>query len=146
MLGASSIPVHPHPHCRQSRAGRLDGVLPRPLPGGGLVARAVGLVDVGDLGDERVVGVGVGQHAADGQQDLANGQSGAPLVAQDVEADAAVAVDVGVVDAGGEVDLGRLEGVVGGEVDGEEEDAAAVGRVARAHDGGLPVELRTEVC
>jgi hypothetical protein len=29
-----------------------------------------------------------------------------------------------VVDAGGEVDLRGLEGVVGGEVDGEEEDAA----------------------
>jgi hypothetical protein len=48
---------------------------------------------------------------------LGDGQSGAPLVSQDVQADAAVGVDVGVVDAGGEVDLRRLEGVVGGEVD-----------------------------
>src|ERR1700712_4619945 len=71
-----------------------------------------------------------------------DGQSGAPLVSQDVQADAAVAVDVRVVDAGGEVDLRRLEGVVGGEVDREEEDAAGVGGVARAHDGRLPVELR----
>ena len=38
------------------------------------------------------------------------------------------------------MDLGRLEGVVGGEVDVEEEDAAGVGGVVGAHDGGLPVE------
>ena len=42
-----------------------------------------------------------------------------------------------MVDAGGECDLGRLEGVVGGEVDGEEEDPALVGTVRRSHDGGL---------
>lgn len=35
-----------------------------------------------------------------------------------------------MVDAGGEVDLGRLEGVVGRKVDGQEEDAAGVRRVA----------------
>jgi len=48
------------------------------------------------------------------------------LVSENVQTDAAVAVDVGVVDTGGEVDLGRLEGVVCGEVDGEEEDTARV--------------------
>ena len=55
-----------------------------------------------------------------------DGQSGAPLVSQDVQADAAVGVDVGVVDARGEVDLRRLERVVCGEVDCEEEDTAGV--------------------
>lgn len=39
------------------------------------------------------------------------------MVSQDIETDAAVGVDVGVVDAGGEVDLGRLERIVGREVD-----------------------------
>jgi hypothetical protein len=58
-----------------------------------------------------------------------DGQGGAPLVTQDVQTDAAVGVDVWMVYAGGEVDLRGLEGVVGGEVDGEEEDAARVGRV-----------------
>jgi hypothetical protein len=48
------------------------------------------------------------------------------LISENVQTDTAVAVDVGVVDAGGEVDLGRLEGVVCGEVDGEEEDTARV--------------------
>lgn len=55
-----------------------------------------------------------------------DGQSRAPLVSQDVQTDAAVGVDVGVVDASGEVDLGRLEGVVGREVNGKEEDTARV--------------------
>lgn len=58
-----------------------------------------------------------------------NGQRRAPLVTQDVQADATVRVDVRVVDAGCEVDLGRLEGVVCGKVDGEEEDTAGVRRV-----------------
>jgi hypothetical protein len=85
-------------------------------------------------------------------------QSGAPLVAQNVQADAAIGVDVGVVDAGGEVDLGRLEGIVCREVDGQEEDTALEWRVAlrsvstfvglldgdfayRSHDSSLPVKL-----
>lgn len=34
------------------------------------------------------------------------------MVTEDVEADAAVGVDIGVVDAGGEVDLWRLERVI----------------------------------
>jgi hypothetical protein len=57
---------------------------------------------------------------------LRDGECGAPLVPQDVQTNAAVRVDVGVVDAGSEVDLGRLEGVVCGEMDCEEEDTARV--------------------
>lgn len=52
------------------------------------------------------------------------------MVPENIQADAAIGVDVGVVDAGGEVNLGRLEGVVCGEVDRQEEDTAGVGRVA----------------
>ena len=55
-----------------------------------------------------------------------NGQGGAPLITQNVQADAAVRVDVGVVDTGGEVNLGGLEGVVGREVYRKEEDTARV--------------------
>ena len=55
-----------------------------------------------------------------------DGESRAPLVSQDVQADAAVAVDVRVIDARREVDFWWLEGVVCGEVDCEEEDAAGV--------------------
>jgi len=45
-----------------------------------------------------------------------------------------------VVDSCSERNLGWLEGVVCGEVDGEEEDAALVGRVGGTHDGCLPME------
>jgi hypothetical protein len=55
-------------------------------------------------------------------------QRRAPLVSENVEADAAVGVDVGVVDSRGEVDLGRLEGIVGREVDSQEENAPSIWR------------------
>lgn len=56
------------------------------------------------------------------------------MVPQDVQTDTAVGVDVGVVDAGGEVDLRRLEWVVRGEMDGEEEDTSGVWRVSLEKD------------
>lgn len=59
-----------------------------------------------------------------------DGQSRAPLVSQNVQADATVRVDVGVVDAGGEVDLRRLERVVGREMNRKEKDTARVWGVA----------------
>ena len=46
-----------------------------------------------------------------------------------------------MVDLGGEGDLRRLEGIVRGEVNGEEEDAALVWTVRRSHDGGLHERL-----
>lgn len=57
---------------------------------------------------------------------FADRQSRAPLVSKNVQADAAVGVDVGVVDASGEVHLRGLEGVVCREVDGQEEDTTRV--------------------
>lgn len=47
---------------------RLDGVLSSPLAGRRLVPGAVGLVHVCDLRDQRVVGVRVCEHRADGEQ------------------------------------------------------------------------------
>ena len=59
-----------------------------------------------------------------------DGQRWAPLIPQNIQADAAIRVDVWVVDACREVDLGRLERVVGGEMDSQEKDTSGVGRVA----------------
>ena len=64
----------------------------------------------------------------------------APLVLEDVQANAATGVDVGVVDFGIELHLGGLEGIVRGEFNGEEEHTPLVGAVPRAHDRGLPGE------
>lgn len=86
----------------------------------------VALVDVGDLGHQRIVGVGVSQQGADGEEHLRDGESGRPLVLEDVEADGPVAVDVHVINFRGEGDLGWLERVVGREVNVQEEHALVV--------------------
>ena len=95
----------------------------------------------GDLRDQRVERVGVRQEGADGEEHLGNGEGGRPLVFQDVEADLSIAVDVHVVNFGRECDLRGLEGVVGRELDVQEEYALVVRGVLRAHDRCLPVEL-----
>lgn len=79
---------------------------------------------MGDLRYQRIIGVGVCEHGADREKHFGDGQGWAPLVSQNVEAYATVGVDVWVVDARSEVDLGRLEWVVGREVYGKEENAS----------------------
>lgn len=78
------------------------------------------------------------QHRADGQKDyrqrtclrtLRDRQGRAPLVPQNVQADAAIRVDIRVVDLRRERHLGRLEGVVRRECNGQEEHTATVRRV-----------------
>ena len=55
-----------------------------------------------------------------------DGQGWTPLVPQDIQTDRTVGVDIGVVDLGREADLWRLEGVIGGEGNGKEEDTAGI--------------------
>ena len=47
----------------------LDSELPSPFSSSGFVSCTVGLVDVSDFGNKRVVGVGICEHRADGQKD-----------------------------------------------------------------------------
>ena len=70
-----------------------------------------------DFRHQRVVGIGISQHRTDGQQYFGDGQGWRPLVSQYIEAYASVAVYVRVVDPRREVHFGRLEGIVGREVD-----------------------------
>jgi len=93
-----------------------------------------------DLGNKRVVRVGVGEHGADGQKNFGYRQSRTPLVSQNVQTDAAIGVDIGMVDSSGEVNLWWLEGIVCREVYGEEEDAALERAVTWTHDRSLPVK------
>lgn len=60
------------------------------------------------------------------QHTFRNGQRGRPLIPQNVQANRAIRIDVGMVNLGGEADFGRFEGVVGREGNGEEKDAASV--------------------
>ena len=76
-------------------------VLARPLAGRLLVPRPVRLVDVRDLRHQGVIGVRVAQQRADREQHFRQRQGGRPLLLEDVEADGALGVDVGVVDLGG---------------------------------------------
>jgi len=48
----------------------LDGVLSGPLSSHSLVSSSVGLVDVSDLGNERVIGIRVCEHGAYRQKNL----------------------------------------------------------------------------
>lgn len=52
------------------------------------------------------------------------------MVSKNVQTDTAVRVDVGMIDSSGEVDLWWLEGIVCGEMDGQEEDTALEWTVA----------------
>jgi hypothetical protein len=117
------------------------GIFLGPFLGSGIEFGSVALEKLGDLGDKGVVRVCVSKEGRDRQQDLRDCEGGRPLILEDVETNGAVGVDVGVVDLGDEVAFGRPEGVVGGEVDIEEENASRVGTVVGADDGGLPVKL-----
>lgn len=75
---------------------------------------------------ERVVWVRIREHRADGEEDFRNGKGRRPLVPQNVEADAAIGIDIGMVDSGCEVDLRRLEWVVGRKVYSEKKDAPSI--------------------
>ena len=46
-----------------------------------------------------------------------------------------------MVNLRGECNLGRLEGIIGGEMDVQEKHALVIGCVLWAHNGGLPVHL-----
>ena len=116
-------------------------VLAGPFTSGGLVLGTVRLVLVGDVGHERIVRVGIGQQGADREEHLGDSERGRPLVLEDVQTDAAVGVNVGMVNLSDELELWRLEGVIRGEVDVQEEHTAGEGGVIGAHDSRLPVEL-----
>lgn len=121
-------------------ASVLHGVFPGPLLGELGVPVPVGLVDPGDLGDQRVVRIGVAEEGTDGKEDFTDGEGWGPLGSQDVQADGTVGVDVGVVDLCCEGNLGWLERVVCGEVYGEEEHATLKRAVAGTHNSCLPMK------
>jgi hypothetical protein len=97
---------------------------------------------VRNLRHQWIVGVRVGEHRADREQDwrildtdpyvrtieptFRDGKCWRPLISQNVKTNTAVGIDVGVVDASGEVNLRRLEWIVGGKCDTQEKYAGGV--------------------
>lgn len=118
----------------------LHGIFGGPFSGRAVMSLPVRLEELRDIGHQRVIGIGVGQEAANAQQDFGNGESGRPLVLQNVQADPAVRVDVAVVNASRKVDLGRLERVISRKVNVQKEDSTGIRRFVRSHNGRLPVE------
>lgn len=55
-----------------------------PIAGHGLVFGTIILVEVGDVGDQRVIGIRIGEQGANGQENLGDGKSRAPLLLNDV--------------------------------------------------------------
>jgi len=97
-------------------------------------------IQLSNIWHQRVIWIGIGQQATNTQQHLTNGQRGTPLILEDIKTDAAVRIDVTVINPRSEVNLGRFERVVCGKVDVQEEDTPGVWGVIRAHDCGLPVK------
>lgn len=80
------------------------------------------------------------QQALQAEQNTRYVVDGAPLVLEDVEADAAGEVDIGVVDRSLEQDCGGRVWVVVGECEGEFQCEALVGSLGRTGDGRCPRE------
>jgi len=93
-----------------------------------------------DFRDERIVGVGIGEHAANGKKDFGDCEGGRPLITEDVETNATVGVDVWVINSSGKVHFWRFERVVCRKMNGEEENATRVWTITRSHDGCLPMK------
>ena len=72
---------------------------------------------------------------------LRDRQGGRPLVSQDVQANRAVGIDVWVINLGREADLGGLEWIIGGERDGEEENASGIRGITLGHTAGQDESL-----
>ena len=99
------------------------------------------LIEMGDLRNEWVIWVGIGQEGTEGEQDLWNCEGRWPLVFQNVKTDTSIRVDVAVVDPSRKRALGRLEWIVSRETNVDKEYSSSVWGVVRPHDGCLPCEL-----
>lgn len=124
----------------------LNGILSSPFPGRRFVSRAISLVDVCDFRNKRVIRVGIGEHRADREKNwigtisvlnglkrvwieitFGDGQSGTPLVSQDIKAYASVGIDIWVINASSEVYFWRFKRIVGREMNRQKEDTTRVG-------------------
>ena len=76
---------HPIPTSILSEKGSSShGILAGPFSGSGLVLGSVSLVNVSDLGNQRVVRVRVSQQRADREEHLGDGEGWGPLILQDI--------------------------------------------------------------
>lgn len=114
-VAANAPPLHQSLELSAIQNATAEGSLHKPLE----------LVDVppeqlGGLVVEGIVGVGLVEEVDEAVDDGIDVEDGLPVLPEDVEADLALEVDVGMVDARFAVDLGRRVGVVVGDLEREE--------------------------
>jgi len=112
-----------------------------PFFGCGLKFGAIAFVKLSNLGNEGIIGVGIGKQRGDREKHLRNGEGGWPLILEDVKTNRSVSIDVRVIDLSDEVAFWWAEGIVCWEMNVEEEDSSRIGTIIRTDDSGLPVKL-----
>ena len=98
-------------------------VLASPLSSSCFKLCSVSFVDLSDFRNQRIIRIGISKHRTDRKQDFRDCESGRPVVSQYIQTYASVAIDVGMVDPGCEVELRWFEGVIGREMDVQEENS-----------------------
>eukprot|EP00658_Telonema_sp_P-2_P055881 TRINITY_DN44406_c0_g1_i1.p1 TRINITY_DN44406_c0_g1~~TRINITY_DN44406_c0_g1_i1.p1 ORF type:complete len:179 (+),score=23.27 TRINITY_DN44406_c0_g1_i1:71-538(+) len=126
----------PRPHA--CMASVSDGILRGPLRSSLIVQRSIEFVQLRDLGIKRVIRVRIVQKRADGEQNLRYRERGTPLIFEDIQADRAVRVDVGMEDPGDELDLWWLKRIVRWEVHSQGEHAPCERAFCWSKDVGIP--------
>jgi len=104
------------------------------------VPSPVTLQELSNVGNKRIIRVGISEEGTNTEQHFAYSEGRTPLILQNVETDTAIRVNVAVVDACSEMHLGGLEWVIGGKVNVEEEYTPSVWRLVGSHNSSLPVE------
>lgn len=105
-----------------------------------LIFGSVRLVHVGNFWHQGIIRVWIRQQRAYREQHLGYCEGRAPLLFQDIKADATIAVNVGVEHLCSEGNLGWLEWVIRWEVDGHQKHTSSERAVTWTHNSCLPVE------
>lgn len=133
----------------------LDSVFSGPLPSCSLIAASISFVDMSNFGNKGIIRIGIRQHRANTQEYFWYSKSRRPLISQNIQANRAITVDVGMIYSGSKVhlrcqyhktrrkrplDLWWFEGVICREMNGEKKNSSWIRRIARSHYRSLPVE------
>ncbi len=127
---------------RQARQAEFlaHGIFLGPGASSSLILDSVSLVHMSNFWNQRIIWVWVRQKRAYREQHLGYREGRAPLLFEDVKADATIAIDVGVEHLCSEGNLGWLEWVIGWEVDGHQKHTSCKWALTWTHNSCLPVE------
>jgi hypothetical protein len=115
-------------------------ILSSPLPRGGLISSAIRFIHMCNLWHQRIIRIRICKHRTNRQQHLRYGQGGRPLILENVETNASVAIDIRMIDSSREVHLWRFEWIISREMNRQEKHSVCVGTICRSHDRSLPMK------